>query len=85
MSGVLKEFKVPSGFLVLGIVFLLIGFNGQRLAVNFSRPGNAGYWETSQEMINGFTYFPIIVGVVMLLLFVSTFSIVYAQSFKKTV
>ena len=72
---VTKPFAIPVGFFLLGVLFLIIGANGERIAINFSRPINADSWTTSENFINAFTSVPMIIGVVFLILFICTFSI----------
>lgn len=71
----LKLFGVPIGFFLIGVLFLIIGANGEQNAINFSRPGNASSWSTSDNLINAFIYIPTIIGVSFLILFISTFTI----------
>lgn len=73
----LKLFKIPFGFFLIGVLFLIIGASGEKNAINFSRPSNADSWSTSLSLINAFTYVPMIIGVSFLILFISTFSITY--------
>lgn len=72
---ILKLFGVPIGFFLIGVLFLIIGANGEQNAINFSRPSNASSWSTSDHLIDAFIYIPTIIGISFLLLFISTFSI----------
>lgn len=72
---VTKAFLIPVGFFILGVFFLIMGANGERIAINFSRPSNASSWTTSESLINAFTSVPMIIGGVFLILFICTFSI----------
>ena len=79
----LKSYKVPVGFFLLGVLFLIIGANGNNIATTVSRPGNADSWTTSEGLINAFTSIPMIIGIVFLVLFICTFSISFYQLQKK--
>lgn len=70
-------FSIPVGFFLLGLLFLIIGANGEQFAVNFSRPSNATSWTTSEGLINAFISGPMILGVVFLILFICTFTIAF--------
>jgi hypothetical protein len=72
---ILKLFGIPGGFFLLGVLFLILGANGEKNAINFSKPTNATSWSTSDSLINAFTYVPMIIGISFLILFISTFSI----------
>lgn len=80
---VLKSFKIPGGFFLLGVLFLIIGASGKEIAINLSKPYNAESWSTSESLINTFTLVPIIIGVSLLILCISTFSITYYHWQKK--
>lgn len=71
----LEPFKIPVGFFVLGVMFLIIGAYGEQVAIKVSRPSNASSWTTSESLINAFMLVPMIIGVVFFLLFICTFSI----------
>ncbi|MBS4205002.1 hypothetical protein [Lederbergia citrea] len=71
----LKSFGIPGGFFLLGILFLIIGANGEQNAINFSRPTNATSWSTSDSLITAFISVPMIIGISFLILSISTFSI----------
>ncbi|MBS4192287.1 hypothetical protein KHA94_19170 [Bacillus sp. FJAT-49705] len=71
----MKLFGIPLFFLVFGVLFLILGFNGGETASIFSRPPGATSWITSGDVIDAFTFIPMIIGVSFLVLFISTFSI----------
>lgn len=61
--------------MVLGILMLIIGFNGETIGTIISKPLNASSWETSSELINAFVFIPIIIGFLFLVLSIVMFSI----------
>ncbi|WP_318617562.1 hypothetical protein [Sporosarcina sp. YIM B06819] len=73
----LKSFEIPSGFFLLGLLFLIIGGSGEQNAINFSGINAGGSWTTSESLINAFIFIPIIIGISFLLLAISTFSILF--------
>jgi heme/copper-type cytochrome/quinol oxidase subunit 2 len=79
----LKFYIIPGGFFLLGLLFLIIGANGESMAVTFSRPGGADTWTTSEDLINAFTFVPMVLGIVFLISFICTFSITFYQSQKR--
>lgn len=49
---------------ISGNMFTYIGFTkGREIAISLSRPSNAMSWTTSEEMIKGCTYVPVITGI----------------------
>lgn len=78
-----KLFWVPIGFFLLGVLLIIVGANGEQNAIEFSRPGGATSWSTSDSLINAFIYVPMILGISFLILFISTFSISYYNWQKK--
>jgi len=71
----IKSFGIPVGFFLFGVLLLIVGANGEQIAISFSRPRNATSWSTSESLINAFISVPMIIGVCFLLLFIITFSI----------
>lgn len=71
----IKLFGIPIGFLLLGVLFLILGANGDKIAVNFSRPPGATSWTTSGSTIDAFTSVLMIIGISFQVLFIITFSI----------
>ncbi|WOV85618.1 hypothetical protein PGH26_06695 [Sporosarcina jeotgali] len=71
----IKLFGIPIVFLLLGILFLILGANGDSIAVNFSRPPGATSWTTSGSTADAFTSVLMIIGISFQILFISTFSI----------
>lgn len=52
-----------------GTLIVFLGLSkGHDIAVNLSRPMGASSWSTSKEMILGFTYTPVIIGVSLIVL-----------------
>ncbi|MFS0688802.1 hypothetical protein AB1K89_06130 [Sporosarcina sp. 179-K 8C2 HS] len=72
-----KLFGFPIGFLLLGILFLILGANGDKIAISFSRPAGASSWTTSGSTIEAFTSVLLIIGISFQVLFISTFSIAF--------
>ncbi|MCM3611703.1 hypothetical protein M4S82_10605 [Planococcus sp. MERTA32b] len=70
-----KLFGVPILFLLLGVVFLLFGANGEGMATTFSRPAGAASWTTEESTVDAFIFIPLLLGISFLMLFISTFSI----------
>lgn len=70
-----KLFGVPILFLLLGVVFLLFGANGEGMAITFSRPAGAASWTTEESTVDAFIFIPLLLGISFLMLFISTFSI----------
>lgn len=78
----LKPFTFSIVSFLLGIIVLIIGFNGENIAISFSRPNNATTWETSGTMIDTFTYIPIVIGISLILLSIITFSLTFYKRLK---
>lgn len=69
-AGILIAILFLSGCLVTFIGF----FKGRDIAISVSRPKGATGWTTSQELMTGCTYFPIVIGmsIIFLSLILST-------------
>jgi hypothetical protein len=75
---VVKFCATPTIFFVMGIISMVIGFNGMENAVSFSRPANNSMgWSTSETLVNLFTYLPLSISVCFFILSVVTFTISY--------
>lgn len=66
---------IPITCLILSVLFLIIGVNGEKMATIFSRPAGASSWTTEGSTIHAFTNIPMLLGIAFLILFISTFSI----------
>lgn len=49
-------------FLIVGILFLILGFNGESIASFISKPQYETSWFISGNLINTLTYVPMIIG-----------------------
>ncbi|MDN3439447.1 hypothetical protein QMA04_15255 [Planococcus sp. APC 3900] len=75
----LNSFKLVVVFFCLGVLALILGVNGEAVAIFISRPSGAGSWTTSESMMNGFIYIPSAIGV----FFFALATIVFTISYKK--
>lgn len=80
----LKLFIIPFILFILGVLFLIIGINGDSFANIFSRPVGDGVWVASGTLIDTFTMVPKILGVTFLILFISTFTVSFKNSQNKS-
>ncbi|TYR75993.1 hypothetical protein FZC79_07520 [Rossellomorea vietnamensis] len=72
-----KTFGVPTWSFLFGFLFVILSGFGGRIASSLSRVGNEDVWMVSDELTRAWTYIPLIVGIALLCLAVSTFSISY--------
>ena len=72
-----KFFGIPGGLFLVGILFLFLGTNGEQYAIKFSKPNNTTSWATPDSLINTFTYVPMIIGISLIILSISTFLVSY--------
>jgi hypothetical protein len=70
-----KLFMLAGIFFAVGALFLLLGANGEKNAIAFSRPWGASGWTTSESLINAFIYSPIIIAIYFFVLSIVTFTI----------
>lgn len=82
---VLSSVKLFVVFFCLGVLALIVGVNGESIAILVSRPSSAGFWTTSESMINGFTYIPMFIGVFFFALAIVVFTISYINAQKKAI
>ncbi|MGD6802118.1 hypothetical protein ACQCVK_19155 [Rossellomorea vietnamensis] len=73
----LTTFGVPFWSFAVGCLFIILSGFGGRIASSLSRQGNEDVWMVSDELTRAWTYIPLIVGIALLCLAVSTFSISY--------
>ncbi|MDE4086886.1 hypothetical protein PO902_17705 (plasmid) [Planococcus maritimus] len=78
-SSSLNSFKLCVVFFCLGILALIVGVNGESIAIFFSRPSGAASWGTSESMMNGFTYIPMFIGAFFFILASIVFTISYIK------
>lgn len=55
-------------YFLAGTLCLIAGFNGEALATAFSKPPNETSWFVSGNLIDTFTYVPLIIGACLLVL-----------------
>lgn len=68
-----------------GILLTYVGFfKGKDIAVAISRPQGATFFSVSQETILGCTYFPIIIGVSLLILSILFSTILFKNWIEKS-
>lgn len=68
-----------------GILFAYVGFfKGRDIAISVSRPEGANGWTTSQELISSCTYFPILIGVSLILLSIFISSVLFFHWINKS-
>ncbi|WP_404338170.1 hypothetical protein [Planococcus rifietoensis] len=79
----LNSFKLFVVFFCLGVLALILGVNGEAVAILFSRPSGAGSWTTSESMMNGFIYIPTAIGVFFFALAIVVFTISYIKVQEK--
>lgn len=69
---------------VCGDIFAYIGFTkGHDIAISLSKPKNALYWETSDEMIMGCTYIPVIIGLSFIILAIILSTVLFIKWLNK--
>ncbi|WKA52674.1 hypothetical protein QWY22_09000 [Planococcus liqunii] len=81
----LNSFKLFVVFFCLGVLALIVGVNGESLAIIVSRPSGAGFWTTSESMMNGFTYIPMFISVFFFALAIVVFTISFINAQKKAI
>ncbi|EGD47646.1 hypothetical protein Cpap_1841 [Ruminiclostridium papyrosolvens DSM 2782] len=69
-----------SGCLVTFIGF----FKGRDIAISVSRPKGASGWTTSQELMTSCTYFPIVIGVSIIILSLMLSTVLFMQWINKS-
>ncbi|MGM0843633.1 MAG: hypothetical protein ACQEUT_01550 [Bacillota bacterium] len=74
---IFKTFAVPTWSFAFGLLLVILSGFGGRIASALSRQGNEDVWMVSDELTRAWTYIPLIVGIALLALAVSTFSISY--------
>jgi hypothetical protein len=83
-----KQTKAIMSILTLfftGVIFEYVGFfKGRDIASSISRPKGAIGWTTSQELISGCTYFPIIIGVSLTLLSIIFSAVLFSHWINKS-
>ncbi|AHF11367.1 MULTISPECIES: hypothetical protein [Dehalobacter] len=68
-----------------GVLFVYVGFfRGRDIAISVSRPEGANGWTTSQELISSCIYFPIIIGVSLILLSIIFSSVLFIHWINKS-
>ncbi|WP_421381897.1 hypothetical protein ACOJQI_21340 [Bacillus salacetis] len=72
---IFKTFGVSTWSFVAGFLLVLLSGFGGRIASSLSRQGYEDVWMVSDELTRAWTYIPLVVGIALLLLAVSTFSI----------
>lgn len=82
-ESILKSFAASGIFFCLGVLALIMGFNGKSVAIFFSGLLNNSSWYTSDAMIDGFTYIPISIGVFLLIITIVTFTMTLNNAQKK--
>lgn len=82
-NGFLNSFKLVVVYFCLGVLALLLGVNGESVAILFSRPSGAESWTTSESMMNGFIYIPTAIGVFFFALAIVVFTISYIKVQEK--
>ncbi|WP_404467335.1 hypothetical protein [Planococcus rifietoensis] len=75
----LNSFKLFVVFFCLGILALILGVNGEAVAIFISRPSGAASWTTSESMMNGFMYIPTAIGVFFFVLAIIVFTISFIK------
>lgn len=75
----LNSFKLFVVFFCLGILALILGVNGEAVAIFISRPSGAASWTTSESMMNGFIYIPTAIGVFFFVLAIIVFTISFIK------
>lgn len=75
----LDSFKLVVVFFCLGVLALIVGVNGESIAILFSRPSGAASWGTSETMINGFIYIPLAIGAFFFILAIIVFTISFIK------
>lgn len=78
-----NSFLVSIIFFCLGVLALIMGFNGKSVAIFISRPLSDSSWLTSERMIDGFTYIPMFIGGFLLVLTVVTFAVTFKNLQKR--
>ncbi|WP_407871169.1 hypothetical protein [Paenibacillus sp. P36] len=72
-------------FSIIGLILIFNGLlHGKESAFNNSRPKGATSWSTSDEAIKAFTYLPILIGVLLLILAIIIFTITFYFWIKNT-
>lgn len=73
-------------FFLTGVDLIYIGFfKGNEIAIGISRPKGESIWTTSQELIRGCTYFPIIIGVFLLMLSLIFSAVLFSHWMKNPI
>lgn len=84
-SNLIYPYKESIFFFFLGCLALVMGFNGDSIAVSLSRPSNASSWETSVNMLDAYKYMPLSIGIFFLILSIISYTISFFIMKKKTV
>ncbi len=76
--------SITALFLGGGLITFIGFFKGRDIAISASRPYGASGWTTSQEFISACTYFPIILGVSLILLSILLSAVLFKHWINNT-
>ncbi|MFC0300121.1 hypothetical protein ACFFIS_04685 [Virgibacillus soli] len=84
MEKAIRRIFQSSGFyFLMGLLLLIISYNGEQIAVRISKPIGESSWSTSGNLIDSFTYIPLIIGIFCFILSIITFSLSMYHTKKK--
>ena len=73
------------GVYLCGVLLIFIGFfYGHDMAINVSRPYGATGWSTSQELVSACTYFPIVLGISLMILAIAFSTVLFIRWVNKS-